>query len=116
MFRFADCFKGGIYFEKIVFDGVPADDLIEFDEFNGFVDHSAENLTVENLYVRVSSLDGRITFNRMLELMEAGDYDAFYIDAGQEPTFFEKVAQFFTDALHAISVAINKIAEWFKKH
>lgn len=113
-----------LHFDKLIFDGVIGD-TISMDN----VDKSAEYLTLNNLYVSLKSTDGeRISFARMLELLENGEYDAFkYVvkddknpEQEEKPKpekkdFFEKIAEglenLYTNALKTLS----KVANFFRK-
>lgn len=113
-----------LHFDKLIFDGVIGD-TISMDN----VDKSAEYLTLNNLYVSLKSTDGeQISFARMLELLEGGEYDAFkYVvkddknpEQEEKPKpekkdFFEKIAEglenLYTNALKTLS----KVANFFRK-
>lgn len=113
-----------LHFDKLIFDGVIGD-TISMDN----VDKSAEYLTLNNLYVSLKSTDGeQISFARMLELLEDGEYDAFkYVvkddknpEQEEKPKpekkdFFEKIAEglenLYTNALKTLS----KVANFFRK-
>lgn len=113
-----------LHFDKLIFDGVIGD-TISMDN----VDKSAEYLTLNNLYVSLKSTDGeQISFARMLELLENGEYDAFkYVvkddknpEQEEKPKpekkdFFEKIAEglenLYTNALKTLS----KVANFFRK-
>ena len=112
-----------LHFDKLIFDGVVGE-TISIDN----ADPTADYLTLNNLYVSLKSVDGdQISFAKMLELLESGDYDAFkYVikdDSGQqeeppkpnEKNFFEKLSeqfdQFFSNALKTLS----KVANFFRK-
>lgn len=113
-----------LHFDKLIFDGVIGD-TISMDN----VDKSAEYLTFNNLYVSLKSTDGeQISFARMLELLEDGEYDAFkYVvkddknpEQEEKPKpekkdFFEKIAEglenLYTNALKTLS----KVANFFRK-
>lgn len=113
-----------LHFDKLIFDGVIGD-TISMDN----VDKSAEYLTLNNLYVSLKSTDGeQISFARMLELLEDGEYDAFkYVvkddknpEQEEKPKpekkdFFEKIAEglenIYTNALKTLS----KVANFFRK-
>ncbi|MGN0178433.1 MAG: leucine-rich repeat protein [Monoglobaceae bacterium] len=112
-----------LHFDKLIFDGVVCE-TISIDN----ADPSADYLTLNNLYVSLKSVDGdQISFAKMLELLENGDYDAFkYVikdDSGEqeeppkpnEKNFFEKLSeqfdQFFSNALKTLS----KVANFFRK-
>jgi len=115
-----------IYFTELDFHNVIREQIIieneEIDaEFNG------NDLTFHNIYISLEVLyeDGqyRISFAKMLSLLESGNYDAFKLivetdEENREKTFFEKAAYFFetigTAALKAISKIINVITKWFK--
>ena len=104
-------------FSRIVFDDAPANDIFELDEIDDKIDTSADDLVVDDLMIRVYRYgkNGKeyITFNEMIELTEAGDQNVFFSE-GDLPNFFERIEHVFTDALHAVSVAINKIARWWR--
>lgn len=113
-----------LHFDKLIFDGVIGD-TISMDN----VDKSAEYLTLNNLYVSLKSTDGeQISFARMLDLLENGEYDAFkYVvkddknpEQEEKPKpekkdFFEKIAEglenLYTNALKTLS----KVANFFRK-
>lgn len=113
-----------LHFDKLIFDGVIGD-TISMDN----VDKSAEYLTLNNLYVSLKSTDGeQISFARMLELLENGEFDAFkYVvkddknpEQEEKPKpekkdFFEKIAEglenLYTNALKTLS----KVANFFRK-
>lgn len=112
-----------LHFDKLIFDGVVGE-TISIDN----ADPTADYLTLNNLYVSLKSVDGdQISFAKMLELLENGDYDAFkYVikdDSGEqeeppkpnEKNFFEKLSeqfdQFFSNALKTLS----KVANFFRK-
>lgn len=110
-------------FDKLVFDGVVGD-TISMDN----VDPSANYLTLNNLYVSLKSVDGeQISFAKMLELLENGDYDAFkYVvkdDSGEqeEPSkpgnknFFEKLGEQFDKIVTGALKTLSKVANFFRK-
>lgn len=112
-----------LHFEKLVFDGVVGD-TISMDN----VDPSANYLTLNNLYVSLKSVDGeQISFAKMLELLENGDYDAFkYVvkdDSGEqeEPSkpgnknFFEKLGEQFDKIVTGALKTLSKVANFFRK-
>lgn len=113
-----------LHFDKLIFDGVIGD-TISMDN----VDPSADYLTLNNLYVSLKSADGeQISFTRMLELLENGEYDAFkYVvkdDANPEQeekpkpdkkNFFDKIAEGFGNFYSSALKTFSKVANFFRK-
>ena len=112
-----------LHFEKLVFDGVIGDS-ISIDN----ADPSANYLTLNNLYVSLKSVDGeQISFAKMLEPLESGDYDAFkYVvkdDSGEqeEPSkpgdknFFEKLGEQFDKIVTGALKTLSKVVNFFRK-
>ena len=112
-----------LYFDKLIFDGVKNDVIIS-DEMT-FVEPDAEDLTFNHLYVNMKMItedgDKNITFEKMLEEFEKGNYDAFKLvvksDEGEhEQSAVEKfIGRILTDALNAMSRVINFFARLFKR-
>ncbi len=116
-----------IFFDELDFHNiVPEQILIIDDEIDADINNT--NLSLHNIYVNLNVIDEegqhRISFEKMLELLKNGRYDAFKIvvhsdEQTEEQTFFEKVShffeQFFEDALKAISKVINFVTKLFKK-
>lgn len=116
-----------VFFDKLDFHNiVPEQFIITDDEINAKINNT--DLSLHNIYVSLSVVDAdgkhQISFSKMLELLESGDYDAFKLkiksdEEETEKSFFEKVAEsvgeFFTSALKAISKVINFITKIFKK-
>ena len=115
-----------IHFDRLEFDGIMPD-VIFIEDCENIVS-GTKNFALNDLYVSLKVVvDGReeqITFEKMFELLESGNYDAFKLkfqsESGEtEESFFEKVVEFFdnffTSALSAISRAINTIVKLFKK-
>ena len=112
-----------LYFDKLIFDGVKNDVIIS-DEMT-FVEPDAEDLTFNHLYVNMKMItengDKNITFEKMLEEFEKGNYDAFKLvvksDEGEhEQSAVEKfIGRILTDALNAMSRVINFFARIFKR-
>lgn len=116
-----------IFFDELDFHNiVPEQFIITDDEINAKINNT--DLSLHNIYVSLSVVDAdgkhQISFSKMLELLESGDYDAFKLkiksdEEETEKSFFEKVAEsvgeFFTSALKAISKVINFITKIFKK-
>ena len=112
-----------LYFDKLIFDGVKNDVIIS-DEMD-FIEPDAENLTFNHLYVNMKMItedgDKNITFEKMLEEFEKGNYDAFKLvvksDEGEheQNVFIKFIEKVLTDALNAMSRAINFFARIFKR-
>lgn len=116
-----------IFFDELDFHNIVLEQiLIIDDEIDADINNT--NLSLHNIYVNLNVIDEegqhRISFEKMLELLKNGRYDAFKIvvhsdEQTEEQTFFEKVStffeQFFEDALKAISKVINFVTKLFKK-
>lgn len=115
-----------IYFKSLEFDGLKPDIIVIEDCEN--IDVSAQNFTLNDLYVIIQVLKNdeseTVSFARMFELLESGDYDAFKIvinHGGEviEKNIFQKIADFFegisTNALRVIKRAVNFVASIFRK-
>lgn len=116
-----------IFFDELIFHNIVPEQIIISDKEID-ADITNTDLSLHNIYVSLSVIDkdGKhsISFEKMLELLENGNYDAFKFkiksdEVETEKSFFEKVAEsvgeFFTSALKAISKVINFITKIFKK-
>lgn len=113
-----------LHFDKLIFDGVIGD-TISIDN----VDPSADYLTLNNLYVSLKSADGeQISFAKMLELLENGEYDAFkYVvkddknpEQEEKPkpdkkNFFDKIAEGLENLYTSALKTLSKVANFFRK-
>lgn len=113
-----------LHFDRLIFDGVLGD-TISMDN----VDPSADYLTLNNLYVSLKSADGeQISFARMLELLENGEYDAFkYVvkddknpEQEEKPkpdkkNFFDKIAEGLENIYTSALKTLSKVANFFRK-
>ena len=93
------------------------------------VDPSADYLTLNNLYVSLKSADGeQISFAKMLELLENGEYDAFkYVvkddknpEQEEKPkpdkkNFFDKIAEGLENLYTSALKTLSKVANFFRK-
>lgn len=113
-----------LYFTRLEFDGVGPDEII-IDNCTT-VDSTAENFSLRNLYVYIYAVrDGEdISFEKMFDLLENGEYDAFRLkfisdETEEEVSLQEKLHDFIeelrTAALRAIKNAVNFIVSIFKK-
>ncbi len=117
-----------VFFDLLKFHNIIPEQMMFFEDDE--IDASIINtdLTLHNIYVSLSVLDEdgqhKISFAKMLELLESGNYDAFKLkiksdESETEKTFFEKIAEsveeFFENALKAISKVINFITKIFKR-
>lgn len=115
-----------IHFDRLEFDGVMPDIILIEDCEN--IASGVKNFALDDLYVSLKVvIDGQeeqITFEKMFELLESGNYDAFKLkfnsESGEtEESFFEKIEEFFvgfyTSALRVITKAINFVVGLFKK-
>ena len=115
-----------IHFDRLEFDGIKPEMIIIEDCEN--VVPNEKNFALDDLYVSLKVvIDGQeeqITFEKMFELFESGNYDAFKLkfnsESGEtEESFFEKIEEifvgFYTSALRVITKAINFVVGLFKK-
>lgn len=115
-----------IHFDRLEFDGVMPDVILIEDCEN--IASGVKNFALDDLYVSLKVvIDGQeeqITFEKMFELLESGNYDAFKLkfnsESGEtEESFFEKIEEFFvgfyTSAIRVITKAINFVVGLFKK-
>ncbi len=115
-----------VYFERLVFADIePNTDPGEayMTEYNGSL--ALENVTVSLVYIAGDGSREQVTYARMLELLESGDYYAFKlrIDVGDDETMEELITRKLESilpfvprkVLRIVSKAINFIVKIFKK-
>ena len=115
-----------VYFERLVFADIPpqTDSGQSFlTEYNGSL--AMENVKVSLVYIAPDGHREDVTYARMLELLESGDYSAFKLrivvddDETMEETITRKLEEIFPfvpqKVLRLVSKAINFIINIFKK-
>ena len=119
-----------VYFNRLVFADVPTQS-VEYQTYTGdyFGCLTMHYVEVTIVYVSPDGEQGEVTYDRMIELLQSGDYRAFKLrvstptDNGeektQEETIYEKLEEILPfmprKVLRLVSKAINFIVSIFKK-
>lgn len=119
-----------VYFNRLVFADIPADSVKQ-QSFTGefFGSLTMHYVEVTLLYIREDGTQEEVTYDRMIELLQSGDYRAFKLrvssttqdgeEQTQEETIEQKLSEIFPfmpkRVLRLVSKAINFIVSIFKK-
>ncbi len=120
LYQFAD--SEYLYFTKLIFADADPNINIKDDALDA--ENTPNGLILNNVYISLILLkDGTeqgVSFARMLELLESGEYDVFKYklesdEKEEEGTLFERIERFIKRALQFISKLINFIKRLFKR-
>lgn len=119
-----------VYFNRLVFADVPTQS-VEYQTYTGdyFGCLTMHYVEVTIVYVSPDGEQGEVTYDRMIELLQSGDYRAFKLrvstptgggeEKTQEETIYEKLEEILPfmprKVLRLVSKAINFIVSIFKK-
>lgn len=111
-----------LYFTKLIFADANPNISIKDDALEA--ETTPNGLILNNVYVRLILVnengEQNVSFEKMLELLESGDYTAFKYNAKsdekeEEGTLFSKIVEAVQRALQFISKLINLIRRLFKR-